>query len=428
MLIGIDATQANRDHKSGTEWYSYYLIRWLAKIDSKNQYVLYTNKPLKDGLLDLSTEQYFVNNDNQSEKIKFDKDGYQVIKSPYNNFRAKVLNWPWSFFWTLGRLSLEMLFKRPDVLFIPAHGLPFFSPKKTITTIHDIAFERDNNIYAKDYPGLDDRKMKYIVNFFVKIFTLGKYKANSYDYLKWSTRYASRKAKKIITVSDFSKQEIIKTYGMAENKVKVIYNGYNALLYKRREDEKKIERVLEKYGIIKPYFFYVGRLERKKNTPTLINAFAIFKENNDDAKEKLVLAGDASFGFDEAKYIIEEYGLDAEIIIPGWVEEEDLPYIYSGAKAFIFPSKYEGFGIPIIQAMACGVPVVASNIPVLKEIAGEAAIFFDPNDKKNMAKVMTEVANNKELREKLIKNGYKRVKDFSWEKSAEVTLKEINGL
>ena len=428
MLIGIDATQANRDHKSGTEWYSYYLIRWLAKIDSKNQYVLYTNKPLKSGLLDLSTEQYFVNNDNQSEKIKFDKDGYQVIKSPYNNFRAKVLNWPWSFFWTLGRLSLEMLFKRPDVLFIPAHGLPFFSPKKTITTIHDIAFERDNNIYAKDYPGLDDRKMKYIVNFFVKIFTLGKYKANSYDYLKWSTRYASRKAKKIITVSDFSKQEIIKTYGMAENKVKVIYNGYNALLYKRREDEKKIERVLEKYGIIKPYFFYVGRLERKKNTPTLINAFAIFKENNDDAKEKLVLAGDASFGFDEAKYIIEEYGLDAEIIIPGWVEEEDLPYIYSGAKTFIFPSKYEGFGIPIIQAMACGVPVVASNIPVLKEIAGEAAIFFDPNDKKNMAKVMTEVANNKELREKLIKNGYKRVKDFSWEKSAEVTLKEINGL
>ena len=428
MIIGIDATQANRDHKSGTEWYSYYLIRWLAKLDSKNQYVLYTNQPLKGGLLDLTTKQYFLNNNNQSGKIKIDKDGYQAIKSPYNNFRAKVLKWPWTFFWTLGRLSLEMIFNRPDILFVPAHGLPLFSPTKTITTIHDIAFERANKFYAEDYPGLDSRRLRYIVSFLIKIFTLGKYKASSSDYLKWSTRHALNKAKKIIAVSIFSKREIIKTYGVDEDIIKVIYNGYNTSLYRRVEDEKKIDRILGKYGIARPYFFYVGRLERKKNTPTLVNAFAILKGDNSEIKEKLVLVGDASFGFDEAKYIIEEFDLNSEIIMPGWVEEEDLPYIYSGAQAFIFPSKYEGFGIPIIQAMACGVPIICSNIPVLKEVAGEAAMFFNPDDKRDIAKAMVEIASNKKLRQELIIKGNKRVKEFSWEKCAQATLKEINNL
>jgi hypothetical protein len=116
MIIGIDASRANRGHKSGTEWYSYYLIKNLACIDDKNEYILYTDKPLIGGLLNLEKEdigEEFY----KDEKIKFDKNGFQIIKSPYNNFKAKVLKWPFVFFWTLGRLSMEMLLRRIDVLF-----------------------------------------------------------------------------------------------------------------------------------------------------------------------------------------------------------------------------------------------------------------------------------------------------------------------
>ena len=426
MLIGIDASRANRGHKSGTEWYSYYLIRWLAKLDKENQYILYTDKPLKGGLLDLTTDQYFPNSG--QEKIKFDESGYQVVKSPYNNFRVKVLNWPFNFFWTLGRLSLEMLTHQPDVLFVPAHSLPIFSPKKTITTIHDVAFEKNRFLYRIDDIGPECRALRKIICFFVKVFTLGKYGANSTDYLRWSTRFALKHAKKIITVSNFSKSEMLKMYDVKKEKIKVIYNGYNESLYKKINNQNEINKISDKYGIERPYLLYVGRLEKKKNTPLLINAFAILKEDNKNIKQKLVLIGDASFGYDEVKYLIEQFDLDSEVIMPGWVEEEDMPYIYNAATAFIFPSKHEGFGIPIIQAMACGVPVIASNIPVLKEIAEEAAMFFNPNDENDMAKVMTEIVNNKKLREKLIIKGGKKVKEFSWEKCAQATLKEINSL
>jgi len=426
MLIGIDASRANRDHKSGTEWYSYYLIRWLAKLDDKNQYILYSDKPLHGGLTDLTTEQYF--SEAAREKIKLDKNGFQIIKSPFNNFRGKVLNWPFDFFWTLGRLSLEMIFKKPDVLFVPAHSLPLFFPQKTIATIHDIAFEKNSFLYQIDNIGPERKIPRNIFCFFIKIFTRGKYGANSVDYLRWSTEFTLKNAKKIITVSNFSKDEISKMYQLDEKKIKVIYNGYNKSLYRKIVDQRKIDEVLNRYGIERPFILYVGRLEKKKNIPTLIEAFNLMRENNKDIKHKLVLVGDASFGYDEMKYIIREFDLEAKIIMPGWVREDDLPYIYSSASIFVFPSKYEGFGIPMLQAMSCQVPIAASSIPVLREVAGEAAIFFDPDNKKSIENALTNLAKDSKLREKLIRNGAERVKNFSWEKCARETLETINTL
>lgn len=427
MLIGIDASRANRDHKSGTEWYSYYLIRWLAKLDKENQYILYTDKPLKNGLLDLTTKQHFSDLEEKQE-IKFDKDGYQVIKSPYNNFQAKVLNWPFNFFWTLGRLSLEMLIHRPDVLFVPAHSLPLFFPKKTIITIHDIAFERNRFLYQVDNIGPEGKALRKMFCFFIKIFTLGEYGANSTDYLRWSTRFSLKYAKKIITVSNFSKNEILKMYKAEAGKIKVIYNGYNKRLYRKIDDKEKIKETLNKYGLEKPYVLYVGRLEKKKNIPALVEAFAVLRDNNKNIKHKLVLIGDASFGYDEAKYIIREFALDLEVIMPGWVEEEDLPYIYNGASVFIFPSKYEGFGIPLLQAMACQVPIAASCLPVLKEVAEGAALFFNPNDINSMEKALKDIIVDSKLRQRLIAKGKERINNFSWEKCARETLAEINNL
>jgi len=431
MIIGIDASRANKDHKSGTEWYSYYIIRWLAKLDSRNQYILYSDKPLKGGLLDLTTKQHIDNDSDEDQReVKFDKDGYQILKSPYNNFRAKILNWPLPFFWTQIRLSWEMLIHRFKVLFVPAHTLPIIHPKKSIVTIHDVGFERERRLYRQDYMGPENAVGRKIINFFVRLFTRGKYGANILDYHSWSTQFALKHAKEIITVSNYSKKEIVEIYGApkAKAKIKVIYNGYNKTLYKKIENKEEIKRVISKYGIEEPYIFYVGRLEKKKNTPTLVEAYAVMREEHKEIKHKLVLVGDASHGYDEVEYMIREFNLDDEVIITGWIPEVDMPYIFNGATAFIFPSRYEGFGIPILQAMACGTPIAASGVASIPEIAGNAALFFDPSDIKLMVRAMAKVISDNKLRQKLIQRGFERVRDFSWQKSAEETLKEIESL
>ncbi len=430
MIIGIDASRANREHKSGTEWYSYYLIKHFAQLDDKNQYVLYTDVPLRSGLSNLTG----VQDDEFDSRPVFDEKGYQIIKSPHNNFKGLVLRWPLPYFWTLGRLSLEMLFKSPDVLFVPAHGLPLIHPKKTINTIHDVSFrEKDAPyIFEKKRLGPGSRRLvRKVVNLSVRLLTLGKYGANAFDYLDWSTINALKHSEKIITVSKYSRDQIMKNYKCDEkdicrsNKIKAIYNGFNNLIYRKMGDKSEVDSVLSKYGIDRPYLLYVGRLERKKNTPFLIEAFAKAKIKNPGIKEKLVLVGDASFGYDEVKYYIYQYGLSHDVIMTGWIPEEDMPAIFNGATAFILPSVHEGFGIPALQAMNCAVPVALSDIPVMREVAEDAALFFDPKNKEVAAEAITKILTDEGLRRELIEKGLVRASDFSWEKCAKETLKTI---
>jgi glycosyltransferase involved in cell wall biosynthesis len=400
MIIGIDASRANLRRKTGTEWYSFYLIKNLADIDKENKYILYLNK-LPSAELQSAIEKNV-------------------------NFSLKILNWPFYSFWTLGRLTLEMIFNKPDILFIPAHTMPLCYPKRTINTIHDIAFTCDRNLYRSESVKTDRALSKKIIEFLIRIFTLGKYHSESLDYLYWSTDFALRKARKIITVSNFTKQEILTFYPKTkQDRISVVHNGYNSELYKLDRRQDKINEVLEKYGLEAPYFLYVGRLEKKKNTPALIEALAMLKESYPEIKEKMVLIGDASFGYDEVKYVIEEFNLNNEVIMPGWVAEEDMPFIFNSASAFIFPSKHEGFGIPILQALACGVPTAVSDIPVFKEVAGDAVLYFNQNDKKSISEAMARIILNKDLRTELVNNGLNRVQDFNWEKCARETLKEI---
>lgn len=424
MIIGIDASRANREHKSGTEWYSYYLLKHLARLDSKNKYILYTDKPLTDGLLDLGSDQ------ESGREVTFDKAGFQIIKSPHNNFKAKILKWPFNFLWTQGRLSLEMIFNAPDVLFVPAHTVPFIHPRQTVVTIHDIGFTREDKLYSTDALGPENMFWRRVVNKFVKLITNNKYEANKYDYLKWSTEFALKQARRVITVSEFTKKEILEVYPASTAKISVVHNGYPSELYKRidlenPEEKLKVKMVCEKYGLKTPYIFYLGRLEKKKNTVALIEAFSIMRSEHKGLKHKLVLIGDASFGYDQIKYAIEDFRLDGEVVMPGWIDERDMPYIFSGADAFIFPSLYEGFGIPILESFNCGVPVAASNIASIPEIAGDAALFFNPLDTKDMANVMKQILTDDNLRGELIKNGLKRCQDFSWDKCAAETLEQL---
>ena len=427
MLIGIDASRANKSRKTGTEWYSYYLIRWLAKLDNKNEYILYSDTPLTGGLLDLSTPQY-IPNSGCYEKIEFDADGYQVIKSPHNNFKVKILHWPFSFFWTQGRLSIEMLLHRPDILFVPSHTLPLIHPRNSVATIHDIAFEKEGDLYQKENINEEASNHDFIVNALVIIFTLGKYRANNIDYLRWSTRFGLKHAKKIITVSNYSKSDLVQLYQADESKIKVIYNGYNRFIFKKIDDQQAIDKVLEKYGIIEPYLLYVGRIEKKKNIPKLIEAFSLLKQEHKNSNHKLILAGKASYGYDETTYTIQEFGLASDVLLTGWVEENDLPFLFSGATAFVFPSNYEGFGIPLLQAMACGTPIITSCNTSIPEVVGDAALLINPLSAKSMAEAMGKIINDPFLREDLINKGQDRVKTFSWQKCAEETLELLNSI
>ena len=404
MIIGIDASSANRCYKTGTEWYSYYLINGLAEIDKKNTYWLYSNTPLVGGLDDL---------------VKTNK-----------NFQAKILHWPFSGFWSLGRLSLEMLkfWARPDILFVPAHSLPFFCPRKTLNTVHDIAFIKEGATY--EYPKFfqKNRNVAWAFGLYLKLHFLLKRrqtKALSTDYIDWTTEFALRRAKKIITVSQQTKKEIESVYKTNPNKIEVVYNGYNNHLYRKTTDNEMLSRVLEKYGLNSSYILYVGRLEKKKNIAALVEAYALLRERHPEIKEKLVLVGAAGFGYDEIKYTVEEYNLNSEVIALGWVEEGDMPYIYNAASAFVFPTHYEGFGIPVIQAMACGVPSAVSDIPVLHEVTDDCALFFNKDNKNDIAEKLFTILSDDNVKQKLISTGYNRAAMFSWKKCAAETLAVI---
>lgn len=417
MLIGIDASRANYKHKSGVEWYAYYLIRHLARIDKNNEYILYADKPLTGGLSDLTKPDYAPYAD-----ICNSPGGWQEIKSPHGNFRAKILKWPFPYLWTQARLSLEMAVWHPDVLFIPSHTLPLIHPRASFVTIHDVAFEKEAKLYQREKMGPRRTLARRLVNLGVNIVTAGKYGADTLDYLRWSTRFGLKNARKVIAVSEYTKKDLVDIFSARPQSIEVVHNGYNAELFCGDLDPGRLPDILDKHGIRTPYLLYTGRIEKKKNIPLLIESFARYRALNPHSPHKLALVGDASYGYDEIKYTINELDLSNHVIMTGWVEEGDMPHIFNGADAFIFPSLYEGFGMPLLQAMACGTPVAASRATSIPEIVGNAALLFDPKDSNSMAEAIRRILHDAPLRRLLAERGRKRAGDFSWEKCARQTL------
>jgi glycosyltransferase involved in cell wall biosynthesis len=311
------------------------------------------------------------------------------------------------------------------VLFVPSHTLPIIHPKNSIVTIHDVAFERDRNIYQRREIGAEMPFRRRLLNAMARIFTMGRYGANTLDYLAWSTIYGLKHAKKVITVSEFSLKEIKSVYqrilpDKKFNQIRVVHNGFDDHLFCENVVPEQANQVLSKYGITKPYLFYLGRIERKKNIPNLIESFGLLQKTVPDIN--LVLTGASSFGSDEVDYMISEYGLDRKVIKTGWVDEADLPSIFSQATAFVFPSLHEGFGIPLLEAMACGIPIAASTAEAIVEVCGNAASYFDPRDIKSMADGISRVITDQALRDDLIERGRIRSANFSWQRCAKETL------
>jgi glycosyltransferase involved in cell wall biosynthesis len=367
MNIAIDASRANKIEKTGVEWYSYFVIEELKKLVSDgDRVVLYSGDKLRDGL----------------EKLP-------------ENWQEKKLNWPPKYLWTQIRLWWELMINPPDVLLVTAHTIPFLPIRrktKVAITVHDVGFKRFPKLY---------KKIQYWYH------NLTMYKIRS-------------RADIIFTVSEFSKSEIVELYNVSPDKIKVALNGFSQDGY--QIDGPKPE-ALSKYKIKKPYLLYVGRIEKKKNVINMIKAFIKLSESNADLN--LVLAGGAGNSIDEVKAIILDNKLEDRIILPGYIDEEDLPYLFKSAEVFLFPTLYEGFGIPILQAMAVGTPVVTSNQNPHQEVGGEFAVYVDPKDVDGIVDGILKVLGDDNLKESLILGGLEQVKKFSWANTAEEIFKSL---
>jgi glycosyltransferase involved in cell wall biosynthesis len=223
------------------------------------------------------------------------------------------------------------------------------------------------------------------------------------------------RATHIITVSNFVRSEICNEFPIDPDRVTTIWEAPDPSFFPRKRE--KIDEVIKRLKLPRDYLLFVGTLEPRKNLSLLIKALA---RGKDDIP--IVLVGWKGWGDNQWWQVAKEAGITKRIFTTGFVDEESLSCLYSGALALVFPSHYEGFGLPLLEAMACGCPVVSSNAASLPEVAGDAAVFIDPNDDEDLADAMNKVVFDSEVRDKLKLKGLERAKEFSWERAAEKTL------
>ncbi len=381
MTIGINGYEAvisrfGRDPKTGlprrvgSGEYCFELLVNLNKIDKKNQYIIFLPKaPTVD------------------------------LPNSSDNWHYKVIG-PRRF-WTLFALSIEFLFRRSrvDIFFSPAHYLPIFLPVKSAVSVLDISYIH-----------------------FPKLFK----KKDLYQLKNW-TAYSVKKASKVLTISHASKGDIIKTYGLPESKVVVAYPGIREIS-NLKSQISNMDKIKKKYGIEGDYILFVGTLQPRKNIVRLIQAFAELKTQNSKIKNKdieLIIVGKKGWLYEEILEAPKKFGIEDRVKFLDFVSDEDLPYFYKNAVCFVLPSLYEGFGLPVLEAMKYGCPVIASNVSSLPEAGVDAALYINPLDVGDIAKNLELIIRSSELRKKLIEKGYHQVKKFSWEKTARETLKVL---
>lgn len=289
--------------------------------------------------------------------------------------------------WTLFRLSLEMLLHKPDMLFVPAHVLPFFAPRKSFVTIHDIAYEKIPESY-----GMLNRK-----------------------YLRWSTKRALHHAEKIIVPTESVKFDLVSLYKAEPENIVVIPHGVTPL---PKPDAAALKRFRHRFGLspTEALFFFIGRLEEKKNLLVLVEAWTLVQKMYQ--KGRLVLAGSMGNGSEELFKKIETLGVKESVLVPGYLSDHEASCLFHSATCFIYPSREEGFGLPVLQAFDAGCLVIASDIPPLREVAGEAALFADPGHAKDFAEQMMRILEDEPLRESLRAQSREQLKKFSWKKAA----------
>jgi glycosyltransferase involved in cell wall biosynthesis len=310
---------------------------------------------------------------------------------------------PWPRLWTHLRLAAELRQHPPDALFVPAHVLPLYCPVPAIVTVHDLGY--------RYYPQTHRRFDRW--------------------YLEWTTRRHTRLAHHIIADSEATRDDLVKFYRANPNRITVVHLGRDESLAPVT-DPQVIAATKTQYGIGGDYLLYLGTLQPRKNLVRLVEAFAqMLKEggSNDNLTcLKLVIAGPKGWLYDEIFARVQALGLTGRVIFPGYVAEADKPALLSGALAYVFPSLYEGFGLPVLEAMACGTPVLTSNVSSLPEVAGDAALLVDPHDTAAMAHSMASLITHADLRRQLIERGYRQVTRFSWDKAAGQVMETLENV
>lgn len=363
MLIGVDASRALVAQRTGTEAYSLHLLRAMLEAGSGHRFRLYLNATPPAGLLPVGPQ-------------------------------CELRTIPFPRLWTHVRLSLEMLRAPPDVLFIPSHVLPLIHPRRSVVTVHDLGH--------RYHPEAHTRAQRW--------------------YLERSTRYHVRHAAHLLADSRATKADLVRLYGSAAESVTVAYLGIDPSVQRVRESEE-LSRVQQKYGINRPYLLYVGTLQPRKNLSRLIDAFCMLVEDGTAGSDlALVLAGKRGWMSEDILADAGKAGIAGRVVLTGYVDEADLAALYSGATLFVMPSLYEGFCMPVLEAMACGTAVACSNTSSLPEVAGDAAIAFDPRDVADMARAIGRVLANRELRAELVARGTKRSRQFTWSACARTVL------
>lgn len=373
MHIGIDIRLIGKN-RTGDEAVFFGLVKSLAMIEKENYYTLFTDE-------------------NEPKKIKILKSRLGLKKK--ENFEIVSLRTKNKFIWNFWSVSRYLRKNELDI-YLTQYIIPFFVPKKTkvITIIHDISF-----------------------NFFPQMIKL-----KDLFFLKILIPLSIKRAQKVVAVSRFTQNEIINYYGVEKNKVSYIYNAVADDFLRANVSSEKIDAVKKKYQLGENYILYIGTLQPRKNIPLLIQAFSLL-EKSLQKKMNLVIAGNKKYNFDsKIDVAFEKSFVQEKIIFPGFIEEKDKALIMAGAKIFCFPSLYEGFGIPILEAMSLGIPVIASEIPASEEIAQTAVKFFNPQDTKDLAEKLTLLLKNEEIREELSQKGLEQSKNFSWQKTARKML------
>jgi glycosyltransferase involved in cell wall biosynthesis len=364
MHIAIDAHSVGTG-LAGNETYAANLIEALAEVDGENRYTVYVTRPA--GL-----ERF---------KGRWANVGVQRTLP-----HAPLVRVPFT-------LSAELRRRPVDILHVQ-YTAPPFAPCPVVVTIHDLSFEHLPETF----------------------------KRRSWMQLRLTVRRTARRAAHVIAPSEFTRRDLLESYRLDPARVSVIPLAA-APHFRPVEDEEELERVRRVYGIGGEYILAVGSIQPRKNLARLIRAYSgLRRERGRSNLPKLVLVGKQAWLYGETLRVVEEEGVRDSVIFPGYVSDSDLPALYTGALCFVYPSYFEGFGLPPLEAMSCGAPVLTGNLTSLPEVVGDAALTVDPFDCAALARALARLIDDDVLRAELRTRGLQRALTFDWRETARMTL------
>jgi len=371
MIIGIDGNEANVENRVGVNQYGYELLSSLRKLQDswkdKHEIIVYLKeKPLSD----------------MPESSSF--------------FKYKVL--PGKNYWIIKKLTPHLFFNKDklDLFFSPSHYVPLISKVPLVCSIMDLGYLEFS----------------------------GQFKKNDFWQLKIWSAISIFVSKAVFAISNSTKEDIVRHYPSSKDKIYVTPLAYDSRKFNLDIPSKDVRRVGSRYSIVTDYVLYLGTLKPSKNIEGLVEAFS--RLNLKDHKLKLVIAGKKGWMFETIFEKVKKLGLQHDVIFTDYVAEDDKPGLIAGAKLFVLPSFWEGFGLDVLNAMASGVPVIASNVGSLPEVLGDAGILIDPYSIDSIASGIKEVLlAPPEKYNNMVSRGLAQAKKFSWEKTARKTLEVI---